>query len=93
MLPNQYKIMAGALAHRLKPFLPSIISPEQTGFVPGREMVDNALLLKLLYERHQEGDNLGLALFLDFKSAFDMVDHDYLIDTSAKVCWGESQCQ
>jgi len=88
MLPNQYKIMAGALAHRLKPFLPSIISPEQTGFVPGREMVDNALLLKLLYERHQEGDNLGLALFLDFKSAFDMVDHDYLIDTLCAFGFG-----
>ena len=81
MLCNQYKILAGVLANRLKKLLPDIISPLQTGFVPGREMIDNALYMKLLFERHQIGEELGLALFLDFKSAFDMVNHDYLIDT------------
>ena len=81
MLCNQYKILAGVLANRLKKLLPDIISPLQTGFVPGREMIDNALYMKLLFEHHQIGEELGLALFLDFKSAFDMVNHDYLIDT------------
>lgn len=39
-----YKIVASVVAQRLKSILPSIISPEQTGFVEGRQILDGLVV-------------------------------------------------
>lgn len=39
-----YKIFSKLLENRLKPWLPSIISPAQTAFVEGRQIQDNILV-------------------------------------------------
>jgi hypothetical protein len=39
-----YKILAKALTGRLQTFLPSIIRPNQTGFVEGRSILDNVFM-------------------------------------------------
>jgi hypothetical protein len=41
LLGNLYKILAKTLARRLQTFLSSIIRPNQTGFVEGRNILDN----------------------------------------------------
>jgi hypothetical protein len=41
---NVYKILAKVLARRLQTFLPGIIRPNQTGFVEGRSILDNAFI-------------------------------------------------
>lgn len=38
-----YKIISKILASRLKPFLPSLISREQSGYVEGRQILDNII--------------------------------------------------
>jgi hypothetical protein len=39
-----YKIFAKALTRRLQTFFPSIIKPNQTGFVEGRSILDNVFM-------------------------------------------------
>jgi len=89
MLTVAYKAAAGILAARLKPHLTRLIRPEQTGFVQGREMIDNALTVKLIYEQYEAGSNLGGAFFLDFQSAFDRVAHPYLSQALRAQGFGE----
>jgi hypothetical protein len=38
-----YKIISNVIANRLKPLLPTLISQEQTGFVKGRQILDNII--------------------------------------------------
>jgi hypothetical protein len=44
LLGNLYKILAKILARRLQSFLPSIVRPNQTGFVERRSILDNTFL-------------------------------------------------
>jgi hypothetical protein len=39
-----YKIITKVIANRLKPILHSIISPEQGGFVEGRQILDGIIV-------------------------------------------------
>lgn len=41
MLTTVYKILAKLLSNHLKPLMPRIISPQQTGFIHGRNILDN----------------------------------------------------
>jgi hypothetical protein len=39
-----YKLLTKVIASRLKPILPTIISPEQSGYVEGRQIMDSIIL-------------------------------------------------
>ena len=78
LLNVDYKIMAHALVARLKAVIDDIVSKEQLGFVPGREIHESTLFLKLLQAKMEEDDIERLIIALDWEKAFDCVSWDYL---------------
>ena len=78
LLNVDYKIVTKAIAKRLEKVLPSIINPDQTGYVKGRYIGENVRLIQDIIEHTNLTGKKGIALFLDFKKAFDSIEWPYL---------------
>jgi hypothetical protein len=66
-----YKIIAKLLAVRLGVILPDLISIQQTGFVPGRQILDNISIAYLMHNWTSQTNTQLLFLSLDFRKALD----------------------
>lgn len=69
-----YKILAKALANRIKPLLNDLISENQCAFVPGRMITDNLLLAyesQHFLNRKSQGKMGSLGMKLDMSKAYD----------------------
>ena len=74
-----YKIISKCLVNHLRPFLDQIISKEQSAFVLGRLIMDNALIAFECVHAIQR--NVGeefCAYKLDLSKAYDRVDWGFL---------------
>ena len=74
LLNIDYKLLAKVLSNRLKLLLPSLIDPDQTGYVPDRYIGENILLLSDILWTAKSKQEPGLLLLLDFKKAFDSIE-------------------
>lgn len=76
-----YKVVSKCLVNRLRPMLQDIISPNQSAFVPGRMITDNALIafecIHALNTGNEHARNF-CAYKLDLSKAYDRVDWAYL---------------
>ena len=76
-----YKLASKVLVNRLKPHLPSIISPYQNGFIMGRKIQDNVILAQELthHIRLSKREKTPLvAIKVDMSKAFDRIDWEFL---------------
>ncbi|KAL9963651.1 hypothetical protein ACROYT_G027178 [Oculina patagonica] len=78
LLNTDYKIATKALAMRLKKVLPNIINNAQTGYLPGRFIVENIRLISDILHYTADQNLEGIALFIDFEKAFDSLEWVYL---------------
>ena len=76
-----YKIISKILAKRLKPILSTIISENQSAFVPGRLITDNVLvtfeIMHYLKKRKRGKDNY-MEVKLDVSKVYDRVEWSFL---------------
>lgn len=80
--------MTKVILNRMKLVLPSIISPAQSSFVPGRQITDNIVIVQEVVhtmKTHRNGKGL-MMLKLDLEKAYDKVRWDFLQDTLVTLC-------
>lgn len=83
-----YKILSKVMANRLKIVLPSIISCNQSAFVPGRLISDNILgAYETLHtmHTHMHGRVGYMAVILDMSKAYNRVEWVFLEETMKKL--------
>ncbi|KAL9962045.1 hypothetical protein ACROYT_G031110 [Oculina patagonica] len=78
LLNVDYKILTKVLAKRLEKVLPKLANPDQTGYVKGRYIGENIRLIQDLMFYTDKTNLPGIALFLDFRKAFDTIEWHYL---------------
>ena len=76
-----YKTISKILANRIKKILVHCINPSQSAFVPGRQILDNAVIAHevLHFLKNKRGGRVGfMALKLDMSKAYDRVEWKFL---------------
>lgn len=73
-----YKIISKILANRLKPLLPSLISGEQSGYVEGRQILDNIIQAHEVVHSLTSKRQVGMIMQLDIAKAYDKLNWTYI---------------
>lgn len=73
-----YKVISKVIANRLKPLLPFLISPEQSGYVEGRQILDGIILTHEVIHSLKHHKQAGMILKLDLSKAFDKLSWTYM---------------
>lgn len=79
-----YKIVTKILANRLKKLLPHVISENQGGFVPKRQITDNVILIQEAIHSSINKKERGMIIKLDMVNAFNRVNHQFLAEDLRK---------
>ncbi|XP_060211890.1 uncharacterized protein LOC132639465 [Lycium barbarum] len=85
------KVISRVVQDKLEGILPSLISPNQSGFVKGRCIIENVLLTQeVVTDIRLRGKPSNVVLKLDMAKAYDRVSWSYLIRFLRKMGFEES---
>ena len=75
---TDYKIIAFVLARRLQKIVNRVISNDQSAYIKGRFIGNNARTIVDIFEYCEQNYIDGILLFLDFQKAFDSVEWNFM---------------
>ncbi|KAK2644755.1 hypothetical protein Ddye_019950 [Dipteronia dyeriana] len=81
-------VLAKILANRIRHVLNSVIGPTHMTFVKDRQILDSFVVAEEVIHSWKRDGKGGPLVKLDFKKAYDSVDHDFLIEVLAKMGFG-----
>eukprot|EP00253_Pinus_taeda_P022587 PITA_22587 len=73
-----YKIISKVVANILKPLLPSLVSEEQSGYVEGRQILNNIIQAHEVVHTLTSKRKAGMIMQLDIAKAYDKVNWIYI---------------
>ena len=68
-----------ALAKRLEHILPDLVHYNQNAYVKGRSIFDAVRTIDDVLEYTKQSGQSGIMVTIDFKKAFDSLDHKFLL--------------
>ena len=87
---TDYKIVAFIFARRLQKIIDGLIGNEQSAYIKGRFIGENARWLLDVFEYCENTNNEGILLMLDFEKAFDAVEWNFLFKVLKNFNFGEN---
>ena len=75
LLNNDFKILAKAIANRLKAVLPEFVLSEQTGFMQGRHLHDNVRRTMDIIAHVNKSNDRAVIISVDYEKCFDRIEH------------------
>nr|GEY36777.1 RNA-directed DNA polymerase, eukaryota, reverse transcriptase zinc-binding domain protein [Tanacetum cinerariifolium] len=84
----QYKIIGKILANRLGLVISSCISPKQSAFIKGRNILDGLLILNEVMNWYRKRKEKLMIFKVDFEKAFDSLRWDFLDTIMEKLGFG-----
>jgi hypothetical protein len=85
-----YKILTKVITNRLKNVLPLIVSENQGGFIKGRQITDNIVLVQEALHSSLCRKDKGMIIKLDLANSFDRVSHNFLFEVMRKFGFDQS---
>lgn len=75
-----YKILSKIIVSRIQPLLPNLVGTEQASFVPGRNIIDNVVIVQEIIHsmRVSNSKKKFMAIIVDLDKAYDIVKWSFL---------------
>ena len=84
-----YKLLAKALANRLKQVVGKVVSSSQNAIVEGRQILDVVLITNKVVDSLLKSNECGVMCKLDIEKAYDHLKWDFLLQVLRKMGFGE----
>nr|AAO00696.1 retrotransposon protein, putative, unclassified [Oryza sativa Japonica Group]AAP54694.1 retrotransposon protein, putative, unclassified [Oryza sativa Japonica Group] len=93
LLNVSFKIFTKVATNRIIGVAQKVISPTQTAFIPGRNIMEGVVILhETIYELHRKNKS-GVIFKIDFKKAFDKVKWSFVQQTLRMKGFSPKRCQ
>ena len=89
LLDVLYKLIAKVIANRLQNVIGKLINNDQTGFMKGRYIGENIRLISDVIEYCKIDKKDGILLAVDYRNAFDSVNHNFIWYTLRSFNFGD----
>ena len=83
-----YKLLAKALANRLKQVVGKVVSSSQNAIVEGRQILDAVLITNKVVDSLLKSNECGVKCKLDIEKAYDHLKWDFLLQVLRKMGFG-----